>query len=99
MTTYNYFCTNNDCPEAYNYVHIQKNESEEKEPEFCEHCEQEMKLVGYIPAGGYLKSSAMTRDQRKDMLRKRSKEHAKKEISEKKHEMIKQLDNGFFHKQ
>lgn len=85
---YNYFCPNPQCPCKSLQV-IEKPEADEGNAEVCLECEEPLVLKGYVPFGGFLRVQSSTPAQRQEILRQRSKEHYKKEIKERKHEMLK----------
>jgi hypothetical protein len=90
MSKCNYWCPNIEgCSSRQNVV-IEKSE-EDKSPEFCLECGEELKLLGIIPAGGFLKFSSSTPQQKREVLKKRSHEHFKKEVEEKKRFMDKNM--------
>ena len=59
-------------------------EEEEEIVEYCPNNEElELKLMGQEMSGGFAKFSAMTQEQKKEVLKKRSRAHFQKEIKEK----------------
>ena len=86
MSSYNYFCTNNGCPNEdrrRSFV-VSKDPSQKDEIELCPFCETELKLLGENVSGGYMKINSMTPEQRKVVLKKRSNQDYIKNIKEKK---------------
>jgi len=79
MTKYNYCCINDECEETKN-IHIVKEEEEGDIPEYCPTCKEELKLMGEIPYGGIGKFKMLSPNEKKKVLRKRSREHSKKYI-------------------
>jgi len=88
--TYNYCCTNTDsCDIAFQTVQITKPEEEADKVEKCSECKKPLKRLGVVMSGGYLKVASMNPEGKREVLKKRSHEHFKKEIKERQHEIIK----------
>lgn len=92
MAIYNYWCPNCTCGAkgSKRDFKVQKEEDEKDEIETCPNDESsEMKLMGEDMAGGYLATSAMSREDKAKMMKKRSSAHFKKEIAPRKEAMEK----------
>lgn len=93
MINYNYCCLNENCDNKKNQL-IQKEEKEERRPEYCIDCGEIMKLLGFVPAGGIGKFAGMTPTQKHQVLLKRSREHfaaGKDNIKDRKHALNQQF--------
>jgi hypothetical protein len=95
MTAFRYFCVNSECDNFVVDKIIEKEsishgmlQTPVEEEELCDTCGQPMKVVGYIQTGGYLKTSAMSKEEKQVMFKKRAHEHFEKKIKDKKIEMI-----------
>lgn len=91
IVLFNYCCTNEHCAAKWKTVQVEKDKSLEDEEEFCATCESEtpLKQMGFVAAGGYLKSSVMSQEAKKAMLKKRSHDHfVKSGLKEKRHVML-----------
>ena len=102
IVRFNYCCKNDSCSVAWKTVQVEKDKDLEDEVELCDVCEEELKQLGFIAAGGYLASSAMSLERKKEVLKKRSHEHfVKSGIQDRKNTMIRtmktnNLDTGDF---
>jgi len=74
---------------------IEKDDSEENTKEFCSDCEEELKIIGVAGILMFKKSSMMTREEKTNMLKKRSHDHYKREIEGDKREMIRNVDRQY----
>lgn len=88
MSKCNFWCPNTEGCSSRKNIYIEK-EEEDKIPEYCEECGEELKLLGIIPAGGFLKFNSLTPQQKRESLKKRSHEHFNKNVKENKKYMDK----------
>lgn len=85
MTKYNYCCINDDCEETQNF-HIIKEEEDGDIPEYCLTCKEELKLMGEVPYGGIGKFKMSSPNEKRQILKKRSREHFQKHIKDRQRE-------------
>lgn len=82
-----FICTNEQCPCSKDTEKRYKWSDDEK-PEVCKSCQSEM--IEYFEevgeAGAYLKFNSLSKEDKRTLLKKRSNDHFKKEIAERKHQ-------------
>lgn len=84
----NLWCRTEKC--KYNKKHL-KADIDDSNDDFafsCPECGEVMKVMGYNSYGGYAKVNSMSKEEKKSALLKRSHDHYKKEIKERKIQMI-----------
>lgn len=90
MKKFIYWCPNiNECDNR-DYVIIEKNK---ESIEHCEKCASKMKLMGEKTYGGTQRFKNMSTNEKRNVLKKRSLEHNKKEINDKRNDIDKKFKN------
>jgi len=97
-------CLENDrCPSSGITVRVEVteelytalNESPEQVGLTCDICNGDLKILGEQMLGGYLKINSMPANEKRQALKKRSKEHFKKKLRDQRVDMIRNCDKEF----
>ena len=93
--TFLYICYNRHCKNCLKQTKVSKNYDKEYDDEKCKKCKEVLTYKGIYTEepfnSSFSKMSLMTKSQKVEVLRKRSKKHFKKEIAEKKRDMDKNI--------
>lgn len=97
---YTYMCYNEKCNKLGKEVVVEKKYKDEYKSTPCKSCKEDMTNKGMITDGNFegivvAKVASMGKEDRAKILKKRSKNHFKKHIAEKRREMIKNTDSAF----
>ena len=79
--TFKFCCQNAKCESAWQDFHLSMTQEESDKGVNCELCGEIAKRLGVLPFGGHLRVGSMTPQQKQQVLKQRSKEHSKKNIS------------------
>lgn len=90
--TFNYRCLNYECSNK-GLIKIKKKRGELESPEYCHKCESRLKLVGeeYNCLGAF---SSKTPQEKKEIIKKRAKEHDRTKMKDRVPEIRKRIINN-----
>lgn len=91
-TTFNYWCTNYECSNN-KMIKIKKKRKLVDEPEYCSVCESRLKLAGeeYNCIATF---GSKTSEQKKEIIKKRAKEHDRTKMKDRVPEIRKRIINN-----
>lgn len=100
LCDYTYICYNDKCKNVNREVTVRKKHREEYFPTNCKRCKEDMINKGMITDENFegvvvAKVASMSKEDRAKVLKKRSKDHFKKHIEEKRRDIIRNTDKAF----
>lgn len=93
ITTFNYKCLNSSQCGNKGLIQVSKLRSEQDTDEFCSVCNTKLKLVGEV-YNCIATFGSKTPEQKKEIIKKRAKEHDRKKMNDRVHEVRKRIINN-----